>query len=657
MVSVLPPGWRWEEKRKKFEFKKEWEEEDISLKESDTVRMAKETNKAMNSIYPFLKFTVETEEDFQNGRLPTLDCELWMEPAQGQKRQKLNFSFFQKSMKTPFVVMKDSAMGQSQKISILSNDLLRRLSNCSETVEMSEKVQIIDDYTETLSVSGYEENEIKEIIESGLTGFVRKVERLRKAGVPFHRPATMTLQGRIKKKLLEKTNWYKQKPKEKRGETKKQSSRKVTPSSEENTAVSVMFCPQTPHGELAKRLREADRKLKEVTKDDVKIVERAGTKLRFLLHKSNPFDDSTSKCDRESCLICENPLNKKYGCRKRNITYMTVCLRCEEEKRKANKEQTSVSEEVKEAGTEHEETEEKAEAEPQGKILSKRYYGESHRSGGERQKEHASDYKNKKEDSHMKKHLDEDHPGCEPKDIKFGMTVLKQHKTAFSRMVHEEILIFLAKDKILNSKSMYNRCQIPRLSVMVGEDERKPPPEAEYDTSELERELKKLRTVHNQRGADSVDDPQPFKKRKRWQFHSKWKRKRNKDLNSEQETAESDSLKRPRGSDPNDTEEESSDLVIQTAKDVPNESNSTSIPSTKTFFPIFSRKLLIFFNATPPKFSAEPKANEVKDPPKKKAKPKAKKPKPKTGKETTNIITNYFGVSAAANNNNTSDPP
>ena len=219
-------------------------------------------------------------------------------------------------------------------------------------------------------------------------------------------------------------------------------------------------------------------------------------------------------------------------------------------------------------------------------------------------------------------------------------------------MVHEEILIFLAKDNVLNSKSMYNRCQIPRLSVMVGEDERKPPEGAEYDTAELERELKKLRTVHNQRGADSVDDPQPFKKRKKWQ----WKRKRNKDLNSEQETAESDSLKRPRGSDPNDTEEESPDLVILTAKDVPNEPNST-FPSTKTFFPIFSRKPLIFFKATPPKFSADPKANEVKDPPKKKAKPKAKKLKPKTGKETTNTITNYIGASAATNNNNTPNQP
>ena len=41
--------------------------------------------------------------------------------------------------------------------------------------------------------------------------------------------------------------------------------------SEKEPPVSVMFCPQTPQGELAKRLREADKKLAEVTKDEVKI--------------------------------------------------------------------------------------------------------------------------------------------------------------------------------------------------------------------------------------------------------------------------------------------------------------------------------------------------------------------------------------------------
>ena len=128
-----------------------------------------------------------------------------------------------------------------------------------------------------MNVSGYSEREIKEIIESGLTGFVRKVEKFRKAGIPFHRPAAMTLQGRIKKKLLEKTNWYKQRPKGRGGfnPRKKKQIGNIISLNEKESPVSVMFCPQTPDGELAKRLREADKKLAEVTHDEVKIVERA----------------------------------------------------------------------------------------------------------------------------------------------------------------------------------------------------------------------------------------------------------------------------------------------------------------------------------------------------------------------------------------------
>ena len=221
-------------------------------------------------------------------------------------------------------------------------------------------------------------------------------------------------------------------------------------------------------------------------------------------------------------------------------------------------------------------------------------------------------------------------------------------------MVHEEVLIFLAKDNILNSKSMYNRCQIPRLSVMVGEEDREPPQEAEFDTAELETELKKLKTSHNQRKADSVDNSQPFKKKKRWQFHYKWKRKRKEDIQSDQVMTESDSLKRPKRNDPDDTEEESPDPVPQTAEDEPSTANSISIPSTSNFFPIFSRKPLIFFKASPPKFTATTTSKEDKKPLKKKSKAKAKSLKTKTESETTNTITKYFGPAAA---NKSLDPP
>ena len=47
-------------------------------------------------------------------------------------------------MKTPFCVMKDSAMSEKSKISILSNDLIRRMLSCSETIPDTERNEIID---------------------------------------------------------------------------------------------------------------------------------------------------------------------------------------------------------------------------------------------------------------------------------------------------------------------------------------------------------------------------------------------------------------------------------------------------------------------------------------------------------------------------------
>ena len=171
---------------------------------------------------------------------------------------------------------------------------------------------------------------------------------------------------------------------------------------------------------------------------------------------------------------------------------------------------------------------------------------------------------------------------------------------------------------------------------MVGEEEREPPQEAEYDTAELETELGKLRTNHNQRKADSVGNQRPLKKKRKWQFHFKWKRKRNEDSHSDQVMSESDSLKRPKRNDPDDTEEESPDPVLQTAEDVPSKANSTSIPTTQNFYPIFSRKLpSIFSKLNPPKFTAEPSSKEAKNPLKKKSKSKAKTEKGKTETETT----------------------
>ena len=102
----------------------------------------------MNSIYSNLNFTVEVEEDFENHRLPSLDCELFMD----KNNYKINYSFYEKSMKTPFCIMRNSAMSEKSKVSILSQDLIWRMQNIDENIPESERIEVIDNYIDRLLV-------------------------------------------------------------------------------------------------------------------------------------------------------------------------------------------------------------------------------------------------------------------------------------------------------------------------------------------------------------------------------------------------------------------------------------------------------------------------------------------------------------------------
>ena len=64
----------------------------------------------LNAMNPDLVFTAEIEEEFPNYKLPTLDVQLWLK-GDGKRW----FDYFQKPMKTLYVVMKGSARHFSRK--------------------------------------------------------------------------------------------------------------------------------------------------------------------------------------------------------------------------------------------------------------------------------------------------------------------------------------------------------------------------------------------------------------------------------------------------------------------------------------------------------------------------------------------------------------
>ena len=167
--------------------------------------------------------------------------------------------------------------------------------------------------------------------------------------------------------------------------------------------------------------------------------------------------------------------------------YETRCVTCEEKARKEIQEQELPDKERKEK---------------EKKILLFKYIGESSRSAYERGWEHVNDMASLNSRSHMLKHAIIDHPGEDMSLVKFGMKVVKYCQSSFERQVLESVLIQSERKhhNILNSRSEYNRCSLPRLSTKMGEDSYKEfGQEIENEKNEELRIEKKIRELRKEK--------------------------------------------------------------------------------------------------------------------------------------------------------------
>ena len=187
-------------------------------------------------------------------------------------------------------------------MAILSNELVRRLSNVHRDVVGSEIESIIEHYTKQLKNSGYDRSQTKEIIVCGVVGWWRNLERRANNNQKEYLEARETLERRTNDKLMEKTSWYKENTKRamqdqdskyqyqppvkkrKRAGNMSVPNRTGGPGISKSKIKSVMFVPFTKHSELAMRLRENEERMEQLTGYRLKIVEKGGTKLVVILH-------------------------------------------------------------------------------------------------------------------------------------------------------------------------------------------------------------------------------------------------------------------------------------------------------------------------------------------------------------------------------------
>ena len=502
VTSVLEKGMKFNEESKKFEYCPVAYKEDMSKEregETNNQRMARRCNPAMNIINNDLKFTTESQEDFEQERLPTLDFEMWMK----ENNNQIGHSYFQKTMKTPYVLMERSGTSYHQKFQILSNELCRRLSNIQiEQIEKKEVLQKIEQFIKELKNSGYRRKQSRELVIAGIKGWETKIKKRKRQGIPFYRPAQTTVETRLRKELLEKENWYKEKEnKDPENESHRKKIRlegnrsrrsngnhhKKIQKTQKNEIKSIIFVPHTNNSELAQELRKKEETIANITGDKVKIVEKAGKKLENLLAGKDPWKGKD--CGRPNCFLCSTKsltgkeTNK--DCTKKNVVYEIVCLSCEQREKDR---------------IENLELEDHEKAELVRNVKKYKYIGETSRSMYDRGYEHLDKLATLNSDSHMLKHMVTEHEGEDFHNVKWGMFVRKFVRSSFERQIEEAVSIEREKHTchILNSRSEYYQSCLPRLETRINDKEWEAIMKTEKENDEkVESKIRELRKKKN----------------------------------------------------------------------------------------------------------------------------------------------------------------
>ena len=202
-LRAIRLGWRWQDGR--LVFKSKWRMEELQAGMSILQKTSDVLQGMMNSICCWLKLTMEHEEMF-GGVLPTLDLELWV-----SKENKILFSFFLKGMISPMVLHKRSAMPEGVRRATLNQELIRRMVNTSELVDMNKRLEIVDKYAQKLIHSEYSMDETIRVVIGGLKGYERLLSLSKDIGNPKWKPLHMAgnWNGRNRRmaKLRSRDNW------------------------------------------------------------------------------------------------------------------------------------------------------------------------------------------------------------------------------------------------------------------------------------------------------------------------------------------------------------------------------------------------------------------------------------------------------------------
>ena len=200
-----PIGAKYVPEEQKIVIDEEQIEKDTGLEKDK--RTANLMTQIANSIDPSIKMEASVPSDFENKKLPLLNCQVWVENS--ENGPQIRYEHYSKPMASQLEIQNDSAMPDQTKRATLVQGGITRLLNTSVELGKEKQQEILSNYMKKLQTSGYDQNYRLEILKSILKGWKSIQEKAKTGERPLHRPREFEREKRDKEKSERKVNWYK----------------------------------------------------------------------------------------------------------------------------------------------------------------------------------------------------------------------------------------------------------------------------------------------------------------------------------------------------------------------------------------------------------------------------------------------------------------
>ena len=259
-------------------------------------------NMIANEIDENIKFTYDVPSNYEDEKLPILDMKVWIKTIvteEGTENSVIMHEYYMKEVSSKYLIMAKSAMSWGSKRTILTQECLRIILNCSQDLQWKQIAEHLSIFTQRMQLSGYDKQFRYEIVKSAINAFMKMKENEINNIRPIHRPKNWKINERKIEKEKKKQNWF-----------------------NKDRYNSVLFIPPTPSSALKSILENEIIK----SKFKIKVVEKTGKSIKKCLQKSDPF--KKEKCTDKECWICQT--ENGGDCRAIGITYKIECKTEEE---------------------------------------------------------------------------------------------------------------------------------------------------------------------------------------------------------------------------------------------------------------------------------------------------------------------------------------